>query len=227
MIYLKEYSLFDIIGPIMIGPSSSHTAGACRIGYMARSIIKKDIKEVVFELYGSFAKTYKGHGTDIALLGGILGFKQDDKRIVDSYNIAKERGLKFNFEPLEKEMDHPNTVIIKAKSSDEQDWEIKGVSIGGGKMVIESINGIDIQFTGEFNTIVTHHNDSPGMLALIANVLAKEKINIANMKLYREEKGKKAICIIENDESVPKETVDELISIEGISYVNLIEKVYE
>ncbi len=224
---MKDYSLFDIIGPIMIGPSSSHTAGACRIGYVARNIIKRNVTDVTFKLYGSFGKTYKGHGTNIALLGGFLGFKQDDRRIVDSFNIAKSRGINFEFISDAEETEHPNTVVIKAKSVDLKDWEIKGVSIGGGKVVIKSINGIDIHYTGEFNTIVTHHKDNPGMVALIAGVLAKDKINIANMRLFREEKGKKAICIIENDEFVSEQVVEDLNKIDGMLYVNLIEKVYE
>ncbi len=224
---MKEYNLYDIIGPIMIGPSSSHTAGACRIGMMARNIIRRPIQKVTFELFGSFAKTYRGHGTDIALLGGILGFSQDDERIVESFDIAREMGIQFDFVLSDQEEDHPNTVLIKAETDAAQRWEIKGVSIGAGKVVIKSINGIDVHYTGEYNTIVTHHNDNPGMIALITSLLAEEKINIANMRLYREEKGKRAICIIENDEIIPDKTVAKLQAINGMHFVNLIERVYE
>lgn len=224
---MKDYSLFDILGPIMIGPSSSHTAGACRIGYMTRNMIKRPIVKVQFDLYGSFAKTYKGHGTDVALLGGILGFSQDDERIVQAYEIAKEQGISNEFVLKDDEDEHPNTVVIKAETDVGKHWEVKGVSIGAGKVVIKSINGIDVNYTGEYNTILTHHTDNPGMLALITALLAEQKINIANMRLYREARGKKAICIIENDEAIPDETVKQLQLIHGMHYVNVIERIYK
>jgi len=224
---LKDYNIFDIIGPIMIGPSSSHTAGACRIGYAAQKIIKSPITEVTFKLYGSFAKTYKGHGTDVALLGGVLGFKPDDERLVDAFNIADNRGLKYQFITTDDDCEHPNTVAIIARTNMLETWEIMGISIGGGKMIIRSINGIDVQFTGEFNTLVTHHKDSSGMLSRISTILSENRINIAYMKLYREEKGRKAIGIIEADEKIPKNVVDDLIRIDGMMSVNVIQKIYE
>lgn len=224
---MKDYSIFDIIGPIMIGPSSSHTAGACRIGFTAQNIIKFSITEVKFVLYGSFAKTYKGHGTDIALLGGFLGLKPDDERIVDAFQMAENRGLNYSFETSEDEPDHPNTVKIIAKTSRLETWEIVGISIGGGKMIIRSINGIDVQYSGEYNTLVTHHKDSSGMLSRITTILSENRINIAFMKLYREEKGIKAIGIIETDEDIDQSVIDELIRMDGMIYVNVINKIYE
>lgn len=224
---MKDYNLFDIIGPIMIGPSSSHTAGACRIGYTAQSIIKLSITEVTFVLYGSFAKTYKGHGTDIALLGGFLGMKPDDERIVNAYQMAENRGLKFNFIVSNDDSEHPNTVKIIAKTTRLETWEIVGISIGGGKMIINSINGIDVNYSGEYNTLVTHHKDHSGMLARVSTILAENRINIANMKVYREEKGIKAISIIETDEDIEQRVIDEFIKIDGILYVNVISKIYE
>jgi L-serine dehydratase len=224
---MKDYSIFDIIGPIMIGPSSSHTAGACRIGFTAQNIIKFSITEVKFVLYGSFAKTYKGHGTDIALLGGFLGLKPDDERIVDAFQMAENRGLNYSFETSEDEPDHPNTVKIIAKTSRLETWEIIGISIGGGKMIIRSINGIDVQYSGEYNTLVTHHKDSSGMLSRITTILSENRINIAFMKLYREEKGIKAIGIIETDEDIDQSVIDELIRMDGMIYVNVINKIYE
>ena len=224
---MKDYSIFDIIGPIMIGPSSSHTAGACRISYTAYRIIKKDITQVTFVLYGSFAKTYKGHGTDLALLGGIQGFKPDDARIVDAYAHANRRGLKYNFEISSDETTHPNTVKIIATTSEGKEWCFIGESIGGGKMQLIHINGIDILFTGAYNTLITHHLDSPGMLAKISTVISNHQINIANMKLYREVRGEKAIGIIEIDEAIDTSAITELQSISGVNYVNLIEKVYD
>jgi len=224
---MKDYNIFDIIGPIMIGPSSSHTAGACRIGYTAQSIIKAPITEVVFTLYGSFAKTYKGHGTDIALLGGFLGLKPDDERIKDAFKIAENRGLNYRIEISEDETAHPNTVLISAKTNRLELWEIVGVSIGGGKMIIKAINGIDVQFSGDFNTLVTHHKDSTGMLSKISTILSEHRINIAFMKLYREVKGQLAIGIIETDERIEDIVIEELMKVSGMINVNLIEKVYD
>lgn len=224
---MKDYNIFDIIGPIMIGPSSSHTAGACRIGYTAQNIIKMDITEVTFILYGSFAKTYKGHGTDIALLGGFLGMKPDDERIVMSFQMADNRGLKYSFITSEDETPHPNTVKIIAKTNRLDTWEIIGESIGGGKMIINAINGIQVNYSGEYNTLVTHQKDSSGMLSRISTILSENRINIAFMKVYREEKGVKAISIIETDEDIDQQVIDELIKVDGILYVNVINKIYD
>lgn len=224
---MKDYNIFDIIGPVMIGPSSSHTAGACRIGYIARNIIKQPVTEVTFTLYGSFAKTYKGHGTDIALLGGFLGLKPDDERIVDAFKIADTRALEYHFVTSDDDVAHPNTVKITTKTNRLQTWEIIGISIGGGKMVINSINGIDVQYTGDYNTLVTHHKDNSGMLAKISTLLSEHRINIAFMKLYREEKGQKAIGIIETDENIELSVLTELMHLDGMINVNLIEKIYD
>lgn len=224
---MKDYAIFDIIGPVMIGPSSSHTAGACRIGYTAQSIIKVPITEVVFTLYGSFAKTYRGHGTDIALLAGFLGIKPDDERLKEAFTIAENRGLNYKFIESNDEANHPNTVLITAKTNRLDVWNILGISIGGGKMIITSINDIDVQYTGEFNTLITHHKDHSGMLSKISTLLSEHRINIAFMKLYREEKGKKAIGIIETDENIDPSVLSELMTLDGMINVNLIEKVYD
>ena len=224
---MKDYAIFDIIGPVMIGPSSSHTAGACRIGYTAQSIIKVPITEVIFTLYGSFAKTYRGHGTDIALLAGFLGIKPDDERLKEAFSIAENRGLNYKFIESNEESNHPNTVLITAKTNRLDVWNILGVSIGGGKMIVTSINDIDVQYTGEFNTLITHHKDHSGMLSKISTLLSEHRINIAFMKLYREEKGKKAIGIIETDENIDPSVLSELMTLDGMINVNLIEKVYD
>ena len=224
---MKEYSIYDIIGPIMIGPSSSHTAGACRIGYTVYHIIKKKIVSVNFILYGSFAKTYKGHGTDKALLGGVMGFRPDDSKIVNAFEIAAANHLEYKFTTSESDVAHPNTVMVEAITEDGTLWRITGESIGGGKMQLTRLNDIDILFTGAYNTLITHHKDSPGLLAKITAVISKYGINIANMKLYREARGMKAIGIIEMDDTVEDNAIQELIQIEGVTYVNLIEKIYD
>lgn len=224
---MKEYSIFDMIGPVMIGPSSSHTAGACRIGFMARSIMRCPPVHVCFHLFGSFARTYRGHGTDMALLGGFLGFCPDDERITDAYAVAKERGLENAFVPSGEDVDHPNTVVVRARCADGQSAEIRGVSLGGGKVVITAINGIEVEYTGEYTTIVTIHRDNPGMIARIAASLAGAGVNIANMRLYRKSRGERAICIIENDDRVPDALVCELQNLEGMHQVTLLDKVYD
>lgn len=224
---MKEYSIFDMIGPVMIGPSSSHTAGACRIGFMARSIMRCTPVQVSFHLFGSFARTYRGHGTDLALLGGFLGFRPDDERITNAIALARDAELDAVFVPGGEEVDHPNTVVIRARCGDGRSAEIRGVSLGGGKVVITAINGIEVEYTGEYTTIVTSHRDHPGMIARIAASLAGAGVNIANMRLYRRSRGERAICIIENDDRVPDALVRELQQLEGMHQVTLLEKVYD
>ncbi len=210
----------------MVGPSSSHTAGACRIAYTARQIIQGDLKKVTFILFESFAKTYRGHGTDLALMGGMLGYMPDDERIIDSERRMRSLGIEVEFVCSEKEALHPNTVQIKAETTSGSVWEVLGISIGGGKMVIKKLSGIDITYTGEYNTLVTHHRDKSGMLASITKALAEEEVNIASTHLYREEKGLQAIGIIETDETLENELIEKLTSIEGIDKVTVIPKIY-
>ena len=201
-------SVFDVIGPNMVGPSSSHTAGAASVALMAQKLFQKEIKEVVFTLYGSFAKTYRGHGTDRALVGGIMGFDTDDLRIRDSFQIAQERGLKYHFEKntVEDEV-HPNTVDICMTGIDGSVMTVRGVSVGGGKIKIVRMNGVNVEFTGEYSTLVVIQNDKPGVVAHITTCLSQVNANIAFMRLFREEKGARAYTIVESDEMIPKEVL--------------------
>ncbi|MGN1139946.1 MAG: L-serine ammonia-lyase, iron-sulfur-dependent subunit beta [Oliverpabstia sp.] len=201
-------SVFDVIGPNMVGPSSSHTAGAASVALMAQKLFQKEIKEVVFTLYGSFAKTYRGHGTDRALVGGIMGFDTDDLRIRDSFQIAKERGLKYHFEKntVEDEV-HPNTVDICMTGKDGSVMTVRGVSVGGGKIKIVRMNGVNVDFTGEYSTLVVIQNDKPGVVAHITTCLSQVNANIAFMRLFREEKGARAYTIVESDEKIPEEVL--------------------
>lgn len=156
-------SVFDVLGPNMIGPSSSHTAGAAVIAYLAHKMIAPPLKKVDFTLYGSFAKTYHGHGTDRALLGGIMGFSTDDTRIRNSFSIATERGLSYSFTPCETETDvHPNTVDIRMENAAGQVMTIRGESLGGGKCRIARINGVEVDFTGEYSTVIVVQQDQAG-----------------------------------------------------------------
>ena len=164
-------SAFDVMGPNMIGPSSSHTAGAARIAFLARKMLNGTLKKVQFTLYGSFAKTYHGHGTDRALLGGIMGFGTDDMRIRDSFEIAKDIGLDFSFVPNEIETDvHPNTVDILMTNENGDHILIRGESLGGGKARICRINDVEVDFTGEYSTLIVIQKDKPGVVTYITNV---------------------------------------------------------
>ena len=197
-------SVFDVIGPNMIGPSSSHTAGACVIAFLAHRMISPPIVRADFTLYGSFAKTYRGHGTDRALLGGIMGFGTDDIRIRDSFDIAKERGIAFSFTPCLTETDvHPNTVDIRMENSAGDTAEVRGESLGGGKVRISRINGVTVDFTGEYSTVIVVQQDTPGVVAHITRVLSDRGVNIAFMRLYRESKGRTAYTIVESDGRFP------------------------
>lgn len=198
-------SVFDVLGPNMIGPSSSHTAGAAVIAGVARKLIAPPLKKVEFTLYGSFAKTYRGHGTDRALLGGILGFDTDDVRIRDSFEIARQRGLEFAFIPNETEQDvHPNTADIRMENESGQVMAVRGVSLGGGKMKITRINGVEVDFTGEYSALIVIHQDTPGVVAHITHVLSEHNVNIAFMRLFREARGHTAYSIIESDGTLPE-----------------------
>ena len=198
-------SVFDVLGPNMIGPSSSHTAGAAAISFLARKMIAPPIVKVEFILYGSFAKTYQGHGTDRALLGGIMGFSPDDLCIRDSFHIANERHLAFTFTPNETETDvHPNTVDIRMENAAGQVMTVRGESLGGGKVRIVRINGVRVDFTGEYAAVIAIHQDKPGVVAHITKVLSDNGVNIAFMRLFREAKGHTAYTIVESDGHLPE-----------------------
>ncbi len=218
----QDISALDVIGPNMIGPSSSHTAGALRISLLASQMMSGEIQSAKFRLYGSFARTYQGHGTDRALVGGVLGLRPDDERIRDSFDIAAERGIKVEFEfDYDDESVHPNTVDIILRSENTF-VTVRGESVGGGRAIIRRINGVDIEFTGSYNTILIHHIDRPGVVARLTNVLSDHNINIAFMRLYREQKGKRAYMVIETDELIPPEVSGQLNRLESVERAIII-----
>ncbi|KAF1302264.1 MULTISPECIES: L-serine ammonia-lyase, iron-sulfur-dependent subunit beta [Enterococcus] len=195
-------SVFDIIGPIMVGPSSSHTAGAARIGKVVRNIFGEQPDSVDIYLYESFAKTYRGHGTDVALVGGLLGMDPDDPRLADSLKIAHESGMEVLFVPKNEKAEHPNSVkmvVTKGKRK----LSVTGISIGGGNIQISELNGFKISLTMGTPTFITVHQDVPGMIAKVTNILSEANANIGTMTVTRESKGEKAIMIIEVDEPQP------------------------
>jgi len=219
---LKDFSLFDIIGPSMIGPSSSHTAGATKLGKVAYRIASKEIKSVEFFLHGSFAKTYKGHGTDKALLGGILGFNPDDERIKYSFSLAKEKGIEYSFIESDLGEAHPNTVKIVVTKPNDEKVEILGSSIGGGNIVVSQINGLSLEFTGAYTTLIVSHRDKPGVVAKVTAILAEYSINIAFMRVYRYGRGENAFMVIETDDSIDKSIMSYIDKVDGISTAYLV-----
>ena len=217
-------SLFEVIGPNMVGPSSSHTAGAVSMALLARTLFPAEIKKVEFTLYGSFAKTYRGHGTDRALLGGIMGFETDDLRIRDSLSIAKERNLDYHFSiGQDTGEEHPNTADIDMTGVNGERLFVRGVSIGGGKVKIVRLNQIDVDFTGEYSTLIISQTDRPGVVAHITKVLSEREVNIAFMRLFREEKGAKAFTVVESDERIPDEVVERIRENPLVSDVMLVQ----
>ncbi len=203
---MKSLSIRDIIGPVMIGPSSSHTAGALRIARMCRRLLSDKPVRATFYLYGSFAHTYRGHGTDRALVAGMLGMEPDDDRIRDSFDLAREEGLSFEFVPREEDSDigHPNTVDIEVEDAGGSVTSMRGESIGGGAAVISRINGIDVRLTGEYHSIVVKQYDRRGVLAHIATCLNVFDINIATTRLFRKKKGDIAYTIMQTDDEIPE-----------------------
>lgn len=219
-----DYSVFDIIGPRMIGPSSSHTAGAARLGKVARRISGNDIAKVTFVLYGSFAKTYKGHGTDRALLAGIMDMEPNDPSLGKSLDCAKALGLDYEFVVNDADPPHPNTVKMVITSSSGKRTEVVGCSIGGGNIRVIQINGLDVEFTGEYPTLVIRHIDRPGVIAEVTSLMVQFSINIAFMRVFRQSKGQDAFMIIETDNDISKKVIAEVRTLsEEIQDVYLIE----
>ncbi len=218
---MKFKSVFDIIGPVMVGPSSSHTAGAARIGRVARTLFGRQPKKAEITFYGSFAKTYQGHGSDVATVAGILDFDTSDLRLKDSIQIAKDFGIEVILTTSELQTEHPNTSRIKL--SDEQDSvEIVGISIGGGKMLITEINGFQLTLSASAPTLLVFHEDRFGMIAKVSEVLAEHRVNIGFMEVSRRERGSLALMIIELDTLVDQATIQEMEKLSSIEQVLLL-----
>ena len=224
-ILIAFISLFEVIGPNMVGPSSSHTAGAASMALLARKLFPGEIKSVHFTLYGSFARTYQGHGTDRALLGGIMGFETDDLRIRDSLRLAKEQGIDYSFSISEQEDTaiHPNTADMEIEGTMGEKLFVRGVSIGGGKVKIVKLNQIEVDFTGEYSTLIVSQTDKPGVVAHITRVLSEEGVNIAFMRLFREEKGAAAFTVVESDEKIPAGVLERIRENPLVSDITLVQ----
>ncbi|MGM0851588.1 MAG: L-serine ammonia-lyase, iron-sulfur-dependent subunit beta [Bacillota bacterium] len=218
---MKYKSVFDIIGPVMIGPSSSHTAGAARIGRVARNLFRREPKWATISFYGSFAKTYKGHGTDVAIVGGILDYDTFDERIIESINVAKQKGIKIKFQEEDAITDHPNTARIRM-GDDKGEIELVGISIGGGKVEIIELNGFELKLSGHHPAILVVHDDRFGAIASVSNVIAKHQLNIGHMDVSRKEKGQMALMTIEVDQLIDEAVINELTSLPNITQVTRI-----
>lgn len=218
-----EIGLFDVLGPIMVGPSSSHTAGAVRLGNIARKLARGKIIKADFYLHGSFAKTHKGHGTDRALLGGVLGMATDDERIINSFSLANVADIQYDFHHADLGDVHPNSVRIVLQGDDNYHCELIGSSIGGGKVMVNSVNGMYVEFSGQYPTIITSHYDRPGVVANVSAILSKHEINIAFLKVFRQLRGKEACMVIENDQPIDASVLDELRKLPDINTVTLVD----
>lgn len=212
---MRFRSVFDIIGPIMVGPSSSHTAGAVRIGRMARQLFGRQPDRLTVEFFGSFAETYKGHGTDVAVVAGVLGFETFDPRIPEALSIASEAGVNVVIDPQEAIPVHPNTVRLILVDGQEE-MSVTGISIGGGNIQIVDLNGFELKLSGESPAILIMHQDVYGRISAVADILTAHQINISHMEVSRKEKGKQALMIIETDQMIEAGVLEQIRAQEHI-----------
>lgn len=216
--------IFDILGPVMVGPSSSHTAGAVRIGRMARTLLGSPPVKAEIGLYGSFAETGQGHGTDRALVAGLLGMDPDDMEIPRSFDLAEERGLQFSFYTARLREAHPNTAVLLVEDEQGKTLELQAASTGGGRIRVDRLNGVDVSFTGMLNTLIVRHQDIAGEVADVTRELANVRINIATMSLCRDRRGGDALMVIETDQKIPPVARLLISELRGIKKVTYYEK---
>lgn len=217
-------NIFDMMGPVMVGPSSSHTAGAARIGNMGRTLLGEEVARADIGLHGSFAETGFGHGTDRALLAGLLGMKPDDLRIPNAYEEANRAGMAYSFRTVELRDAHPNTALLELTGKSGKQLTIQASSIGGGAIVVNKIDGIDVNFTGDFNTLIVRNQDESGSVAAITSILSQVHINVANMSVNRHRRGGDALMVIETDQHIKPRQVEFLSELPGILSVTYYDK---
>ena len=221
---LSPMRLFDVLGPVMIGPSSSHTAGAAKIGYTAQKLLGEVPAQADIGLYGSFATTGKGHGTDRALVAGLLGLRPDDPRLPDSFALAAQQGMQFSIHPVELRSAHPNTAVVETWSADGKTLVMQASSLGGGRIMVNKLDGIDVNFTGMYNTLVIRNEDASGTVAAVTSILSQLRINVANMSLYRHKRGGESLMIIEVDQHIKPEQVSFIGQLPGIVSLTYYDK---
>ena len=216
--------IFDILGPVMVGPSSSHTAGAVRIGRMARALLGAPPVRAEIGLYGSFADTGAGHGTDRALVAGLLGLRPDDLDIPHSFALAEKAGLDFHFYTAKLREAHPNTAVLTVEDAALRRLEMQAASTGGGRIRVTKLGGVDVDFTGMFNTLVIRHRDMAGALAEVTRELSAFRVNIASLNMARDRRGGEALMVIETDQSVPPVAQALISEIRGVTNVTYYAK---
>lgn len=219
-------NIFDIMGPIMVGPSSSHTAGAARIGLITRHLLGSRPAAAELLLHGSFAATGKGHGTDRALVAGLLGMQPDDPRIPRAFALAREAGMELRISTAVIRGAHPNTVILRVRDREGRALEVNASSLGGGRVRVNAIDGMECTFTGDYPTLIIRNEDRPGAVAEVTSILSRRQVNIATMQLYRNMRGGLAVMVMESDQDIWQEAVEELRSCPGIvrvTYLNMQE----
>jgi len=219
---MKFNSVFDIIGPTMVGPSSSHTAGAARIGLVARYLLNKEPAWAKIYFYESFAKTYKGHGTDFAIVGGLLGYDTNDERMRTSLETAKSREIDIQFFEEQTSVDHPNTARIKTGDG-HSEIEVVGKSIGGGKIEVIELNGFALRLSGNHPALLIMHNDRHGAIASVTKILAKHELNIGHMEVNRKDVGKEALMVIEIDGNADQNLLQEISKADHVIQVSKID----
>lgn len=217
-------NIFDMMGPVMVGPSSSHTAGAARIGNMGRTLLGEEVARADIGLHGSFAETGFGHGTNRALLAGLLGMKPDDLRIPNAYEEANRAGMAYSFRTVELRDAHPNTALLELTGKSGKQLTLQASSIGGGAIVVNKIDGIDVNFTGDFNTLIVRNQDESGSVAAITSILSQVHINVANMSVNRHRRGGDALMVIETDQHIKPRQVEFLSELPGILSVTYYDK---
>ena len=215
-------NLFDILGPVMVGPSSSHTAGAVRIGLVTKKLLGSIPKKADIVLSGSFAATGIGHGTDKALVAGLLGMDTDNIQIPQSFEIAKKEKLEFTFSRQNIRDAHPNTALLAVEDGHGRTIEVQASSLGGGRIMINKLDGIEINVTGERPALIVHNLDQPGHVAEVTSLMAHKSINIATMNVYRDKRGGYAVMVLETDQNIPASALEWLKRVEGIIKVTCL-----
>jgi L-serine dehydratase len=221
----RQRSVFDIVGPVMIGPSSSHTAGACRLGELARAIFGEEPSSARILLHGSFASTGPGHGTDIALIAGLLGMHPDDPRIPSALILAEQTGMAVSFSEADLGDEHPNTAVFELEAADGRTMTVRGSSLGGGDVVVTDIDRFEVEVTGELPLLVVGHVDRPGEIAAVTSILAESNVNVASMQVSRERRGAGALMLIATDAEVDRVTAERIAKQPGVTSVRRVSAV--
>ena len=215
-------NIFEVVGPVMVGPSSSHTAGAVKIGYISGRLLGEPLERVRINLYGSFLATGEGHGTKKALVAGLLGMQTDDTRIPQALELARKQGISVEFGRASLKEAHPNTAQLILQGISGRSLEVVGQSLGGSRINIASLDGIDTNFSGDYPTLVVHNQDQPGHVAQVTSTLSDHGVNIAYMQLYRSNRGGEAVMVVECDQEVPQDLLAGLRETAGIRKVTYL-----